>query len=62
MEQVVHEQAGWTLLEACLEDSEDCDHLPDLNRMDLNDGRQQMLQHHTRTGLQNRPTRLLQKR
>lgn len=44
-EPVVHEQTVLTLLEACLEDLEDCDHLADLKRMNLNEGCQQMLQH-----------------
>lgn len=44
-EQVVHEQTVWTLLEACLEDLGDRDHLVDRKKMALHEGCQQMLQH-----------------
>lgn len=43
VEQVVHERAVWTLLEACLEGLEDCDHLAGLKKMALNEHCQQIL-------------------
>ena len=46
VEQVVHEHSVWMLLKACLDGSEDYDHLVDLKRMALNDGCKQMLQRH----------------
>ena len=45
VEQMVHEQTVWTLLEAFLEDLEGCDHLADPKRMGLNKGCQHLLQH-----------------
>lgn len=42
VEEVVHEQTVWTILEACLEGLEDCDHLADPKRMALNESCQPM--------------------
>ena len=43
VEQAVHEQTVWTLLEACLEDLEDCDRSTDPRRMALKKCCQQVL-------------------
>ena len=44
VEQAVHEQTVWTLLEACLEGLEDCDRLTDPRRTALKKSCQQVLE------------------